>query len=204
MSEDRLPPIPPAQWSEDQRREARAIIDGPRGALIAPFVPLMRSPELMGHAQRLGEYLRYRSALGLRLSELAILVTAREWSQPVEWAIHAPIALREGVSPATVEAIAQDRVPEGLPVDLPEDEAVLLRFSRELLGRRQVSDATWADAVRCFGEAGVVDLIGLHGYYGLLAMVMNAARTPVPEGGGSLPAARPGADGSPAATAPGA
>lgn len=205
MSEDRLPPIPPAQWTDDQCREARAIIDGPRGALIAPFVPLMRSPELMGHAQRLGEYLRYRSALGLRLSELAILVTAREWSQPVEWAIHAPIALREGVSAETLDALAHDRVPEGLPADLPEDEAVLLRFSRELLRRRQVSDATWADAVRCFGERGVVDLIGLHGYYGLLAMVMNAARTPPPADGATQPVGRPECeDGRAAADAPGA
>src|SRR5574343_1943593 len=93
---DRLPPLPPETWSQEQRSEARQVIDGPRGALISPFVPLLRSPELMGHAQRMGEYLRYRSALGLRLSELAILVTARQWSQQVEWAIHAPIAQRAG------------------------------------------------------------------------------------------------------------
>ena len=92
MSADRLPPLPPAAWSDEQRREAQPIIDGPRGALVSPFVPLLRSPELMGHAQRMGEYLRYRSAVGTRLSELAILITAQHWSQPVEWAIHAPIA----------------------------------------------------------------------------------------------------------------
>ena len=76
MSQDRLPPIPESQWTEEQRRYAQAIIDGPRGALIEPFIPLLRSPELMDHAQRMGEYLRYRNSLGLRLSELAILVTA--------------------------------------------------------------------------------------------------------------------------------
>ena len=176
MSTDRLPPIPPAAWTEEQRREAQAIINGPRGALVSPFVPLMRSPELMGHAQRMGEYLRYRSTLPLRLSELAILITARCWSQQVEWAIHAPIAERAGVAKATIAALEQGRHPR----DLPEDEAVVFAFSTELHHNRGVSDATWADALRLFGEQGAVDLIGINGYYALLSMVMNAARTEVP------------------------
>ena len=83
MSE-RLRPIPPEDGTDAQRAAAHDIIAGPRGALYGPFVPLLRSPELMGYAQRLGEYLRYRSAIGVRLSELAILVTAREWDQQVE------------------------------------------------------------------------------------------------------------------------
>ena len=173
---DRLPPSPPASWTEAQRTEAEAVIRGPRGALIEPFQPLLRSPELMGHVQRLGEYLRYRSALGLRLSELAILLVARHWSQPVEWAIHAPIALREGVAPATVQAIAAGQVPPALP---PDEQAVL-DLCTELHERRAVSDATWDRAIGTLGEQATVDLLGLAGYYGLLAMVMNAARTPAP------------------------
>lgn len=173
---DRLPPLPEATWNDAQRREARAILDGPRGALLPPFVPLLRSPELMGHVQRMGEYLRYRSALGLRLTELAILVTAREWSQPVEWAIHAPIARAQGVAAATIEAIAEGRLPQGLP----EDEAIVVAFCTELHQRRGVGDATWRAAIAHFGENGVVDLIGLCGYYTMLSMVMNAARTPAP------------------------
>jgi 4-carboxymuconolactone decarboxylase len=176
MSTDRLPPIPPAAWTEEQRREAQAIINGPRGALVSPFVPLMRSPELMGHAQRMGEYLRYRSTLPLRLSELAILITARCWSQQVEWAIHAPIAQKAGVAASTVEAIAQGRQPP----DLAEDEAALYAFCSELHQHRGVSDPTWARALDLFGEQGVVDLIGINGYYTLLSMVMNASRTPAP------------------------
>lgn len=177
MKPDRLPPIPEKRWTEPQRRYAQEIIDGPRGALISPFVPLLRSPELMAHAQRMGEYLRYRSALGLRLSELAILITARQWSQPVEWAIHAPIAEREGVASTTVAAIAAGRHPE----DMPEDEAVVYDFSMELHHNRSVSDRTWADAMRLFGEQGTMDLIGINGYYTFLSMVMNAARTAVPD-----------------------
>ena len=150
------------------------MIDGPRGAVLAPFIPLMRSPALMGHVQRLGEHLRYRSAIGVRLTELAILVTASEWQQPVEWAIHAPIALREGISHEVIEAIERRE----RPAPLAPDEAAVVAVCTELHRDRQVSDATWASAIAQFGEQGVVDLIAINGYYALLAMVMNAAHTP--------------------------
>jgi 4-carboxymuconolactone decarboxylase len=176
MTLDRLPPIPPQDWTEAQRREAEAIMQGPRGALVSPFVPLLRSPELMGHTQRMGEYLRYRSAVGLRLSELAILVVARHWSQQVEWAIHAPIALREGIAADTIAAVARGE----RPTAIPGDEAAVFDFCSELSRDKAVSDATWARAIAGFGEQGTVDLIGLVGYYSLLAMLMNAARTEVP------------------------
>ena len=152
------------------------IIDGPRGALISPFVPLLRSPELMDHAQRMGEYLRYRSSIGLRLSELAICITARQWSQQVEWAIHAPIAEREGIAPEALADLAQGRRPRALR----DDESVLYDFCTELHQNRTVSDATWSAAKALWGEQGVVDLIGVNGYYTLLSMVMNSARTAVP------------------------
>ena len=111
---DRLGPIPASEWTPEQRAAAQAVIDGPRGALYGPFVPLLRSPELMGCAQRMGEYLRYRSAIGTRLSELAILVTARHWNQQVEWAIHAPIARDAGIAQTTIDAIAERRMPPAL------------------------------------------------------------------------------------------
>jgi 4-carboxymuconolactone decarboxylase len=176
MGVDRLPPIPPEMWTPMQRHAAREIIDGPRGALISPFIPLLRSPELMSHAQRMGEYLRYRSAIGLRLSELAILVTARHWDQQAEWAIHAPIAVREGIKSEIVAAIALEKAPESMA----DDEAVVYDLCMELHRTKQVTDATWARAIAAFGEQGTVDLIGLCGYYALLAMVMNASRTPAP------------------------
>ena len=174
MSTDRLPPIPPEQWTPSQRKEAEAMIAGPRGAVLAPFIPLMRSPELMGHVQRIGEYLRYRSAIGVRLTELAILVTASEWQQAVEWAIHAPIAEREGISTETIAALSRRE----RPATLAGDEAAVYDVCVELHRERRVSDASWSQAIAHFGEAGVVDLIAINGYYALLAMVMNAARTP--------------------------
>ena len=142
MTQDRLGPIDTRQHdARRSRRAAQAIIDGPRGALYGPFVPLLRSPELMDHAQRLGEYLRYRSAIGTRLSELAILVTARQWDQQVEWAIHAPIARAGGHrAPTSIDAIAHARRPRGMP----EEEAAVYDFSLELNRNKRVSDPTYA------------------------------------------------------------
>ena len=173
---DRLPPLPPDQWDAQQREAADEVIRGPRGALVSPFVPLLRSPELMMHAQRMGEYLRYRSAVGLRLSELAILITARHWSQQVEWAIHAPIALRVGIAQQTIDAIAEGRAPPSMP----PDDALVYEFCRELHQNQGIADATWSGVVARFGERGAVDLLAIAGYYTFLSMVMNGARTAVP------------------------
>src|SRR5476649_2867451 len=160
---DRLPPIPFEQLSAAQQVSAQAVIDGPRGALYGPFVPLVRSPELMAAAQRMGEYLRYRSAIGTRLSELAILVTARQWSQ-------------HGVAPDIIAAIARRERPSFVAAD----EALVHDFCIELHQKQRVCDATYEAALAQFGPHGVVDLIGINGYYTFLAMVMNAAQTAVP------------------------
>lgn len=174
---DRLGPMDADQMTPEQRAAAQVIIDGPRGALYGPFVPLLRSPELMENAQRMGEHLRYRSAIGTRLSELAILVTARQWNQKVEWAIHAPIAEQNGIPADVIHAIAERREPPALR----EDEAAVYAFCTELQQQKRVSDPTYAAALALFGEHGVVDLMGINGYYTFLAMVMNAAQTALPE-----------------------
>jgi 4-carboxymuconolactone decarboxylase len=171
---DRMPPIAEADWTPAQREEAQAMLAGPRKAIVSPFVPMMRSPELAGHVQRLGAYLRYRSAVGTRLTELAILVTAAHYQQSVEWEIHAPIAESAGISRDTISSIdAGER-----PTSMTDDESVVYDYCHELLGQRgDVSDALWQRTVQRFGEQGVVDLTATCGYYGLLALVMNAART---------------------------
>jgi 4-carboxymuconolactone decarboxylase len=171
---ERLPPLPSERLTDAQRVVADAIARGPRGAVYGPFVPLLRSPELADCAQRMGEYLRYRSAIGTRLSELAILAIAREWNQTVEWSIHMPIAERAGISRATIAAVAAGRRPEGMD----DDEATVHDFCIELARDKGVSDATYERAAARFGEQGVVDLAGINGYYTLLAMVMNVAGTP--------------------------
>ncbi len=179
QTSERLGPIPDHELNDAQRAAAQEIAAGPRGAVYGPFVPLLRSPELMRHAQRMGEYLRYRSAIGVRLSELAILVTARQWDQQVEWAIHAPIAAQVGIASSVITAIAARQ----RPAEMLVDEAVVHDFCTQLHEHKAVSDRVYADALALFGEQGVVDLIGINGYYSFLAMVMNTARTAVPEEG---------------------
>jgi 4-carboxymuconolactone decarboxylase len=171
---DRLPPLAADALTGAQRAVADAIARGPRGGVYGPFVPLLRSPELADCAQRMGEYLRYRSAIGTRLSELAILVIARQWNQAVEWAIHMPIAEKTGIARATIEAIAARRRPGAMDAD----EAIVHDFCVELARDKGVSEGTYDRALARFGEHGVVDLAGINGYYTLLAMVMNVAGTP--------------------------
>ncbi len=173
---DRYPPIPEADWTDEQRARVQPMLDGPRKAIVSPFVPLMRSPDLMDRVQHVGAYLRYDSAIGIRLSELAILCTARHWNQPVEWAIHAPIAQREGIDRAVIEALAAARMPDFAH----EDEAVVYATADELLRTRRLSDATHARALALFGEQGVIDLFGVIGYYSMLSVVMNGAQTAIP------------------------
>lgn len=176
MSDSRLPPIPPAEYDEEQRAAAEAFRQARGTAVFGPFEAMMHSPSLMTLAQSMGEYLRYRSGIGTTLSELAILITARNWSQDFEWSVHAPIAERAGIAAATVAAIRDGRRPESLSAD----EAIVYDFTVELQTTRRVSDATWERAEARFGKAAVVDLVGISGYYTFLAMQLNAARYPAP------------------------
>jgi 4-carboxymuconolactone decarboxylase len=171
---DRLPPIPDAHLSPAQAEAKAAILGGARGVFQGPFIPLQRSPDLMKHLEKVGAYLRFESPLSGRIREFAILHTARIYAQQVEWAVHQPIALKEGVKPLTIAAIAEGRRPELMP----EDEATAWDFLTELHAHRSVSDTTYARALRQFNETGLIDLIALAGYYSLLGMVMNTARTP--------------------------
>jgi 4-carboxymuconolactone decarboxylase len=132
----------------------------------------------MTRLQRLGEYLRYRNALGPRLTELAILVTARAWTQHFEWALHVGLAEERGLPRAIIDAIAQGR----RPARMARDEAAVHDFLRELHATQSVGDAAYARAVAVLGERGVVELTALAGYYTTLAMILNVARTPLPPG----------------------
>jgi 4-carboxymuconolactone decarboxylase len=174
---ERMPDIPEAQMSTEQKRIMNEIAAGPRGRIGGPFIPLMRSPELMNRLQKVGEYLRFQNTVGLRNSEFAVLIVARHWAQPVEWAIHRPIAEREGVLPATCDAIAEGRRPD----NMTEDETLIYNVLEELRSNRSLSDVTYAQLRNRFGDQGVIDLVAHYGYYSLLAMTMNVTRTAVPE-----------------------
>jgi 4-carboxymuconolactone decarboxylase len=177
FAQDRMPAIPFDKMNELQKKYAEEIIKGPRGALYGPFIPLIRSPELMDRSQRIGEYLRYKSAIGNKLTEFVIMITARQWTQQVIWAIHEPIVLKAGVKPEIIKAIADGR----RPVGMSEDEDILYNFCMELHTNKNISDVTYDRALKRFGEQGVIDTLGINGYYTLIAMVMNGTRTAVPD-----------------------
>ncbi len=177
-AQDRMPAIPLEKMNDLQKKYAEEIIKGPRGALYGPFIPLIRSPELMDRAQRMGEYLRYKSAIGNKLSELVILFVARHWTQQVEWYIHESIAVKAGIKPEIVQAIAVGCRPSGMS----EDEEIVYDFCTELHANKCISDPTYDRALARFGEQGVIDMLGINGYYTFLAMIMNGARTAVPDG----------------------
>ena len=178
VAQDRMPPIPSDKLTAAQEKAADELIAGPRGALAGPFVPLLRSPEFMGRLQKTGEYLRFQNSLGPKLTEFVTLLTARQWTQQYEYDVHAPLALAAGVKPEIIAAIGEGRRPAGM---LPDEEAAY-DFCAELRHNQSVSDATYARAVSRFGEQGIIDMTGLVGYYTMLAMIMNVARTPIPAG----------------------
>jgi 4-carboxymuconolactone decarboxylase len=176
--QDRMPPVPADKMTDAQKKAAAELIAGPRGKLSGPFVPLLRSPEFMSRLQKTGEYLRYDSKLGPRLNEFVILTTARIWTQQFEWSTHEPLALKAGVKQEIIDAVRAGRRPTGMDAD----QEIAYDFLMELHHHQSVSDETYARAVGKFGEQGVIDLVGVTGYYTMLAMIMNVARTPLPPG----------------------
>ena len=178
LNDDRMPPIPAEKMSPEQKMAAEEIASGRRGVVSGPFVPALRSPEFTRRLQRLGEYLRYDHSLEPRVREMVILMTARTWTQQYEWHVHAPIALEAGLAPEVVDAISRNVRPSNMAVD----EELVYDFFTELQRDKSVGEPTYARAIEAFGEKGVIDLVGAVGYYTTLAMIMNVARTPLPEG----------------------
>jgi 4-carboxymuconolactone decarboxylase len=183
---DRMPPIA-LQAQTPAQLAASAVFKQQRNTeVFGPFVPLLRSPELMLRCQQVGIHCRYNSAIGLRLTEFAILMVARRWSQKVEWAIHAPIAADAGVAPGTIADLLEGKRP-GL---MAQDEAAVFDAVCELWNSGGWSDATYGAMTARFGEAGVIDLVGTVGYYAMIGQVMNVTRTDAPGGYEIPPMAR--------------
>jgi 4-carboxymuconolactone decarboxylase len=177
-AQDRMPPIPAEQLTDAQKKAADIFAEGRGYAVRGPFVPLLRSPEVMLRAKAMGDYLRFKSVLPPRVNEMVILITAREWTQQYEWQAHYPAALKAGLRREIADAIAQ-----GVrPATMAEDEEIAYDTATEILRQKRVSDPTWQRAVAKFGEQGVIDLLGVVGYYNFLAIVMNATRAAMPAG----------------------
>ena len=179
---DRLPPLAPHAMSEEQKAAAAELAAGPRGGVRGPFIALLRSPELMRRLQKVGEYLRYDSALDRRLSEFAMLIVARHLTQQFEWQVHFPLALQAGLAPETAETLAQGARPR----TMREDEATLYDFCTELLRTHGVCEPTYQSAARSLGERALVELVALVGYFISVSLVLNVAHTSAAGGTGPL------------------
>jgi 4-carboxymuconolactone decarboxylase len=177
-AQERMPPIPPEKMSDAQKKVVADVVSGPRGRLSPPFVPMLRSPELLARMQRIGEYLIYHNSLNPRIFEMSVMMLARQWTQQFEWRHHYPLALKAGVSQDALDAIAAGRRPPALA----DDEAIAYDFVSELLANKSVSDATYARFLDRFGEQNLTDLIGTMGFYTAIAMVTNVDRTPIEDG----------------------
>jgi 4-carboxymuconolactone decarboxylase len=147
---------------------------GRHNGLIGPYIRCCAVPKLLQNVYDMGGYLRYEGPLKGRLTELVTLIAARHWTQQFEWNAHYPLALAAGLKQEIVTAIAEGR----RPASMAEDEEIVYDFCTELNSNHSVSDATYARAVKKFGEQGVVDIAAVNGFYGMLAMIMNVARTP--------------------------
>ncbi|WP_438974763.1 carboxymuconolactone decarboxylase family protein [Roseicyclus sp.] len=174
----RLPDLNPDTLTPDQRRVHDAIVAGPRGAVQGPLRVWLTSPALADRAQALGQFARFDSSLSHDLSELAILVTARIWSSGFEWRHHAPIAQAAGVPEAAIAAIGAAQRPQ---FDCAKQKAVF-ECAVELHRDHKISDASFAAGMVALGEVGMVDLVGVCGYYTLISMTINAFE--VPDGDG--------------------
>lgn len=177
---DRLPRVPEDQLTEEQKAAVAEFEKHRLSVPFGPFVALLRSPALLNRVRSLGDYLRYQTCFPPHLSEFAILVVASHWKQSYEWGLHCPIALEAGVPPAHLDALASGRHPVGMS----EEEATIYDFCKALCAGDDIDDQKYSRMVALFGERGVVEAAGLAGYYTLLGMVLNTARTPPPSMGG--------------------
>ena len=174
----RLREIPESEMNEAQRLAVAEAVSGVRGRIPAPMRAWIVSPELASHAQKLGAFLRYGTALGPRLSELAILVTARAWTSQYEWYIHEEAAREAGLDEAIIEAIAG----RGTPQFSDDKERIVYLVALTLHAKRHLPDALYEEALHLLGERPLAELIGVLGYYTLVSMTLNVFEIGVPAG----------------------
>ena len=175
---ERLLSLKYEEMSERQQAIWEDIKSGPRGpAAHGPFLAWLQSPDLADRAQKLGEYLRFAAQMEKRLAELAILTVARNWTAQFEWFAHKKFAIEAGLSETVIDSIEKREDPEFQN----DDEKAIYNFSVELQQNRNVTDATFAEAIRHIGRVGVTDLVGLLGYYTLVSMTLNVYQMPLPD-----------------------
>jgi 4-carboxymuconolactone decarboxylase len=177
LTGERFPQLGLDKMTPAQRTAAEAIMAGPRGSLNGPFNAWLRSPDLADRLQRVGEYIRFNTSLDKRLNEMAILMTAQYWGSTYEWYAHAPLAAKAGLDPQIIASLGAGKKPD----TMKEDEAIVWEFTTQLRRDHGVDDAIYAKAVEKFGENGVMDLVGVNGYYDVVSMTLNVAHVSPPK-----------------------
>jgi 4-carboxymuconolactone decarboxylase len=166
---------PPPTLDPQQQAAADSLINGPRGGVYGPFRPLLHAPSLLDAVAHVGETLRYRGTLDAALREWTICVVSRELSNVFEWDMHLPLAVAAGVPADALAAVADGRQSPG---SLRTDLALSRQLAQELTSQHRVADATYARAIAEWGEAKLVELLTLVGYFSMVCWLMNVARTP--------------------------
>jgi 4-carboxymuconolactone decarboxylase len=176
----RFAPLKPEELTPAQKAWAEELAAPPRNGKITnpPFRAYIRSPDLAPKLTALADYLRWHSSLPPRLSELAILITAREWTAQYEWYAHYPHAIEGGLDPKVAAAIAAGKRPEGMR----DDETALYDLVTSLYHDKKVTDAVYKAALEKFGERGIMDIIGIIGFYDITSMTLITMKGGVPEG----------------------
>ena len=176
LTGERMAEIPLDKMTAAQRTVADAIMSGPRKRMSGPFNAWLRSPELADRLQKVGEYVRFNTSLDKRINEMAILMTAHAWGTQYEWYAHAPLAIKAGLDPAVVAAIGAGRKPD----NMKDDEAIVWEFTTQLRRDHSVDDAIYARALEKFGERGIMDIIGIMGYYDITSMTLITMQAGAP------------------------
>ena len=178
----RLTPLDLDNLAPDQQAVVDKMLSGPRGGMRGPFESLLRRPELCDRVQHLGAYCRFGSSLPADVSELAIILTGKHWTAQFEFWAHARLAREDGLPDEIIEAIRIDGSPAFPEGERGEQYRAAYELVTEYFATNRVSDETYQQAVAALGEGGVVDLIGVVGYYGLVSFTLNAFEVPVPDG----------------------
>jgi 4-carboxymuconolactone decarboxylase len=164
------------QLNEKQKAVADVMKQKTLSGIGGPNNVMLRSPSFADSVMRMSDYLRYNSSVPRRLNELAILLVARHWNSQFEWALHVPAAKKAGLAEAVINDLAEGQGPS----EMQPDESIVYNFVTDLLTNKEVSDEVFNKAKEALGEQQVVDLIGVTGFYSMLAMVLNTAKIPVP------------------------
>ena len=178
----RLAPLDLDNLTPDQQTVVDKMLSGPRGGMRGPFESLLRRPELCDRAQHLGAYCRFDTTLPADVAELAIILTGKHWTAQFEFWAHARLAREAGLPEDVIEAVRTDGSPTFADGERGNQYRAVYDLVTEYFATNRVSDATYQQAAAALGEGGVVDLIGVVGYYGLVSFTLNVFEVPVPEG----------------------